>query len=428
MIQELTIKNFLSFKEDVTLSFEATKDKTFEDYQVVKMPDGTRLLRFAMVYGANASGKSNLLEALEFLRFFWFAKTQDIEKPTGAIPFLLDKQTPNQSSEFSLKFYVEGVKYWYQLSLNRNIVLMEKLSYYKSIQPAMIFFREHKDGKAIIKMNPAVLKLDDVTMKELGLRCLPNMSVFAARSQVNLSAPSIDKVRDWLGKAIMPLVKPKTDMFDYARRKIYDESDLREYLINFLRSADFNVTGVKTDETEINIPESMMDFIIHSNISLEDKKQIKEKGTINEFETFFEHTVHNERGEEVYKMDSAFQSDGTRRTLGIEAALYKTLHQNGFLFIDELEASLHPDLVELILREFLNKHSHSQLLITTHYDPLLNTVDDLIRKDSVWFTEKQESGNTDLYSLVEFKGLNKLSSIQRAYRNGVFGAIPNIRF
>ena len=83
--------------------------------------------------------------------------------------------------------------------------------------------------------------------------------------------------------------------------------------------------------------------------------------------------------------------------------------------------------MEFIIEQFLKVQSHSQMLVTSHYDPLLNTVDDLLRKDSVWFTEKEEDGNSRLYSLVEFKGLNKISSFQRSYRNGVFGALPNIQ-
>lgn len=95
--------------------------------------------------------------------------------------------------------------------------------------------------------------------------------------------------------------------------------------------------------------------------------------------------------------------------------------------IDEIESSLHPDLVEFILEKFLREKNESQLLITSHYDPLLNTVDDLLRKDSIWFTEKDESGATSLYSLVEFRGLGKIKSFQKSYRNGLFGAIPSIK-
>ena len=85
-----------------------------------------------------------------------------------------------------------------------------------------------------------------------------------------------------------------------------------------------------------------------------------------------------------------------------------------------------PDLVEYVIEQFLKSKNESQLLVTTHYDPLLNTINDLIRKDCVWFTEKDETGNTSLYSLTDFNGLNKISSFQRSYRNGVFGALPKI--
>jgi len=98
-----------------------------------------------------------------------------------------------------------------------------------------------------------------------------------------------------------------------------------------------------------------------------------------------------------------------------------------FLSIDEIESSLHPELIEFILEQFLKENSRSQLLVTTHYDPLLNTIDDLIRRDSVWFTEKGEDGSSELYSLSDFKGLNKIRSFLKSYRNGRFGALPNIQ-
>ena len=142
--------------------------------------------------------------------------------------------------------------------------------------------------------------------------------------------------------------------------------------------------------------------------------------------TDFEHTVRNARGVEKYDLPNNLQSDGTRRTFGVETAVYEALKGEKMLTIDEIESSLHPDLVEFIIQQFLQTHNRSQLLVTSHYDPLLNTVDDLMRKDSVWFMEKGEDGGSSLYSLVEFKGLNKISSFQKSYRNGVFGALPNI--
>lgn len=143
MILELKVKNFLSFKDEVTFSFEATKDKSYEDYQVVEVAPNIRILRLAVVYGANASGKSNLIETFEFLRHFWFNKPESKDKSTGVVPFLLDMNTPNEASEFSLIFYIEGVKYMYSLELEKRKVISEKL--YISGNTASFNFRS-SDG------------------------------------------------------------------------------------------------------------------------------------------------------------------------------------------------------------------------------------------------------------------------------------------
>ena len=116
------------------------------------------------------------------------------------------------------------------------------------------------------------------------------------------------------------------------------------------------------------------------------------------------------------------ESTGTLRTFGIETVLYEALESNAFLPIDEIGTSLHSKLLEKILFEYLKTRSRSQILVTTHNDGLLDLVDDLIRKDSVWFTEKKKSGVTDLYKLTDFRGINRLSSIRDAYRNKRFGA------
>ena len=193
----------------------------------------------------------------------------------------------------------------------------------------------------------------------------------------------------------MPSIRPMTSMFEHASMKMTEDATLKSYLLDFIHKADFNITGVKTEAETAK--------------------------------TTFEHTVKNKRGTEVYTLPNTLQSDGTTRTFGIEAAIYEAIKKEAFLHIDEIESSLHPELVEFILQKFLSSSNRSQLLVTTHYDPLLNTVGDLMRSDSVWFTEKDESGATNVYSLADFKGLSRISSFQKAYRNGVFGALPNIK-
>lgn len=428
MIQELKISNFLSFKEEVTFSFEATKDNTFEDYQVVEVAQGVRLLRFAVVYGANASGKSNLISAFEFLRDFWFELKKDITEKTDTIPFKLDRETPKQPSSFSLKFYVEGVRYWYQLEIDESRVYLEKLFYYSSIQPTLLFERTFKNNVSVISFNQSVVKISAVAKEEINLKCLPNISFFAARNQVNVALPRIDAARDWMKQTVLDTIDPRTHMFEFAQNRIQDDENLKGHLLDFVREADFNITNIKSKVEKQEMPQDLLDFFLKSDsLSEEEKTRLQVEKSIPQVKTDFEHTVTNIRGIEKYFLPEDHESEGTRRITGVQTALYMTLQANAFLAIDEIESSLHPDLIVYLLKKFLeNKNNRAQLLITTHYDPLLNQTDELFRKDSVWFTEKNKAGSTELYSLVEFNGLKRLASLQKAYRQGRFGAIPRI--
>ncbi|MCD8290843.1 MAG: ATP-binding protein [Prevotella sp.] len=397
MIEEITFKNVLSFKNETTLSFEATSDKTFESYHVVTMPNGTRLLKLGIVYGANAGGKSNLLSAISLLRNFMVIDPQNMDEPTGFEPFLLDKETPNLPSEYSIKFWVNGIRYWYQLITTTKLVLQEKLSYYKTVQPIKIFERAFEDGQSVLSFNPAVQRLGQNEHKAISLNCLPNKSFFAARGRVNMKIQHVDAVRQWIHNNFMPMVSPITNMEKYSKKMIKEDISFKEHLLRFLHQADFNITGLN-EKTEVP----------------------------NEQVLGFEHTVENKHGLEKYEFSTHQESAGTTRVIDIEATIYEAIKNNSFLMIDEIDSSLHPNLIEFIIQEYITNSSESQMLITTHYPGLLNTIDDLIRKDNIWFVEKDKSGATDLYSLVEFKGLNKISKIERAYRIGKFGALPNI--
>ncbi len=428
MIQEIIAKNFKSFKDEVTFSFEATKDKTFEDYHVVEVAPGVRLLRLALVYGANASGKSNLLEIFDFLRMFWFNKPEDMDEPTGTIPFRLDRETPAMPSCFEIKFYVDSTRYWYILKLDERRVYTEKLYYYKTTQPTMLFSRDWKDGQSVIYINGTVLKVSKAAQEEILLKCLPNMSFFAARNQVNISIPEIDVAKDWMRESILPRITPDTQMFLYASERMAKDVSLKDYMLDFVHRADFNITGVNSNIVKKQLSPELVNYLKASeNIPTVEKDRLLKDQSYETIETSFEHTVYNERGGEKYVLPTELQSAGTRRTIGVEAAIYSAIEKQAFLHIDEVEASLHPELVEFIIQRFLSTKNRSQLLVTTHYDPLMNTIDDLLRRDSVWFTDKRADGATDVYSLVEFKGLKRISSIQRAYRNGLFGAMPNIK-
>lgn len=430
MIQEIKIKNFLSFKDEVKLSFEASKDNFAEDSQVVQINENTRLLRFAIIYGYNASGKSNLLGVFDFLSQFWTYKPKDVDIKTGVIPFRLDNQSPNEPSCFELIFYVQDTRYWYQLQLDERQVYLEKLSYYKTTQPIMLFERVLQDGQSVVNINQNAEKISAAARELITINCLKNLSFFVARNQVNVSLPIIDAAKDWMKNQVMPVIFPNTRLTSYAEKLVSKSQKLSNHLVQFLSQADFNITDISSTVIDHQLSDDDVNYLTENNGDSDEEtlleiERIKKERTIQQIKTVFEHTVENENGRESYQLDKRFESEGTIRTFGIETAIYEALSSVSILPIDEIETSLHPKLLEKILYDYLKTPSRSQLIVATHNDGLLDLVDDLIRKDSVWFTNKDKAGVTELYKLTDFRGVNRLSSIREAYRNKRFGATMN---
>jgi hypothetical protein len=430
MIQEIKIKNYKSFKDEITFSLEATKDTSFESSQVVELPDGTRLLRFAMIYGYNASGKSNLLSAIDTLHALMKREPRLATEPIGIVPFLLDKEAPQQNTSFELKFYINGTKYWYKLELNRKEFVSEILYFYKdkSDRRTELFNRKNERGVSIINFNTSIIKLSKSAIDEIHVKCLKNASVFTALNRVNINVEILNQVVEWVDSNIMPVIDNDSELQGWAEGQLQQNGELKNYLVNFLHKADFNITDIRPNIIRHSIPSELLEKLnMRDDIPESELKRLNETHEMEVIDTDFLHNVTNERGKELYTMPFGRQSLGTRQIFGIETAIYLGIKQQSFLSVDEIESSLHPNLVLYILKRFLStRDNQSQMVISTHYVPLLDLVDDLFRKDSVWFTEKQENGATDLYSLVEFKGLNRISSIEKAYLNGNFGGISKI--
>ena len=428
MVHELRIKNFLSFKEETVISFEASKDKFKEDSLLVTMNDGTRLSRIAIIYGANASGKSNLLGAFEFLFWFWDRLTDNQETSTEVEPFTLDIDTPSQPSEFELKLYVNDKKSVYQLSLNTKAILSEKLLVYNSNQPSLLMLRELVDGNTVLKFNPALIKVPAVVKDELTVRCLNNMSFFAARKRVNCNLGEIDDVRDWMINHTLPVIDLGQNMFTYAESNMLDSADAKNHLLEFSHQIGLNIEDMIVEKDYMPLTPEMIQFMQASGRLSEENlsKLNKDPRMQTGFKTDFRVSVYNKRGKEVYTLPKSSQSEGTKRSMGVETAIYVAEKNNKLLPIDEIESSLHPMLLKFMIVKFLKTESRSQLLLTTHYDPLFNAADDYLRKDSFWLMDKEENGNSILYSLVSKNGVNKMRSLQRAYLNNKLGALPKI--
>lgn len=427
MIQELSIKNFRSFKDEVTLNFEASKDYNYEDSQVVKMSDGTRILRFIVFFGSNASGKSNLLEAVEFLRNFLSHKPKDADVPIKVEPFMLDKETKDQPSEFKVRFYSGGLRFMYTLTVDKKYVYEEQLFVYTSNQPTTLFIRKLEDNKSIVKFN-ASLKISDLAVQEIELRCLKNTSLLAVINTVNTSFGNIEVARDEFRDHVMPIISPLSQMLDFAEREMVDNEKLQKYLLTFVKEADFNITNIHVEKKEETIPDNFKKMLLSSSdLPEEAKKDIQGRKFFETINAFFEHRVVNGRGEESYILSDEQQSRGTQRVLGLEAAINEAAKENDFVFVDEIENSLNPLLLDFVLQKYLSVYSQSQLLVTTHFDMLLNRTDKYIRKDSIWFTEKQKDGSTKIYSLKNVRGVNKMRNLQKRYEEGsLVDAYPHI--
>ena len=239
MIQELKIKNFKSFRDEAELSFEPSGEDRYNS--VVTMPDGVQLLRFAVVLGANASGKSNLLDAIEFLRTFWNNIPATNNDGTDVQPFLMREDALSFDTEFEVKFYVDSIRYWYQLTVNPEKVCREVLFVYLSNRPTKVFCREDVDGVSKLNFNPAVAKLSQAEIEVMSMNCLRNMSVLAVLKKVNIAVPYLDNMRRWIDTRMLPLQSGTlSSLSSEAKKHIADSEDFRDYLMQFAKEADYS--------------------------------------------------------------------------------------------------------------------------------------------------------------------------------------------
>jgi AAA15 family ATPase/GTPase len=192
-----------------------------------------------------------------------------------------------------------------------------------------------------------------------------------------------------------------------------------------LQKADFNISEIHSSEFEQKIPEDFIRDAKNMGMPSKELERLEKERIIKMPKTEFGHSVVNNDIKEVFNLPIEWQSDGTKRVFGLSGAIFKAIERQAFLSIDEIESKLHPRLIEYVIEQFIRSSEQAQLLVTTHYDNLFDE-SDLLRNDSFWFTEKGDDGSTKLYPLSEFNGLKRISSLQKAYKFGKFGAVPNI--
>ena len=404
MIVNFNIQNFGSVKEKQTLSFEADASKHLEDTYVVHTA-GKRLLKLALIYGANASGKTTILKALDSLRDL---VVNPKEKKTDILyfdPFLFDAQTPQQPTKLSIEFVHKEVYYQYEVAFTKQAVIWEAL--FNTSKKILVYKRTTDIKEQLTKISFGDnITIDKNAKQVLELNTLWNNTVLGGFLKTNINLEEFRRVADWFRNYLKPIVAPDTKLDTYITNKIDDEKITKEEILEILKKADFNISDMIIRKKEEIVPEDLLRFF---------KGQIEIKGRI-----IFQHKVDNV----LYNLPMDQESEGTKRFYGFAGLLALLIKTPTIFLIDELESSLHPDLYTHFLLSFLQNAQHSQLIATTHNRELLGDTD-IFRNDVIWFTNKGEDCATELYSLADFD-TSAIKNILNAYKIGKFSGVPRL--
>lgn len=413
MLIEFSVKNFLSFKEKVTLSME--KGNGDENLENVITNNITDLLKTAAIYGANASGKSNILKA--FTCAILMVRNSNLIPIEGKWnfikPFLFDETSKKSPSEFEFIFIVNNVKYRYFFSADENKVYDEILDAYYSQKPTNIFTRT--------KTNNYVFNSDKNKLESLATNNTENKLFLSTATTWNY-----DKTKDaflWFSTAIDTYDSfneiADKDLIDYSN----DDESLKTFSLKLLKEADILIKDITVDYEEKEIDSTMVDMFIPPLARNGKKYKIKNVNIEVEHEV-----VDNNNNRHIYKLNFNEESSGTRVLFAFAPFLKRAFENTKIIIVDELEKSMHPSLVKFIVKLFNNENinkANSQLIFTTHATNLLDL--ELLRRDQIWFTEKNpDKGVSELYPLDSFS-VRKDENISKGYINGRYGAIPFIK-
>lgn len=423
MIQEFSIRNYLSIKDTQTLSFVPRKRNLDSELFTAEAIPGVRLLKSAMIYGANASGKSNILKGLQFLRNLT-VKRRERGEDTGFVPFKFSDETVNEAGEFEIIFYEGGNKFRYFLKVSSLEIIEEELNYYPGQSPATIYYRK------TIKENEIQIDIDGeygVNKAERDMiraRVLPNVTVLSTLSEVSPQKEYILRAYNWFFRMLKPIIEPTTMLNRYTSKLLENETQIEDKITQLMKKADFNVEKIITEETFLEIGEEDLEKLSSELPGSIVKKIRKEKG-IKSKELKLQHKINNAGKEEFYLLDHELESRGTWRYFGLSGPILETLMGHKILFIDEIDSSLHPDILNYLYSLFLVNSQGAQIIFTLHSRELLSD-SELQRRDSIWFTEKQGDGSTELYSIADITGVRNDKNFGNLYKSGRFGAKPTL--
>ncbi len=415
MLLEFSVTNYRSINKRVTLSLVASKDETHaENTFPVEGGADLSLLKSVAIYGANASGKSNLLRALSFMMRFVRTSASEGQRgdPIDVEPFKLDPETAKQPSEFELAFILDGERYVYGFMADQERVYEEWLT--AARKKPRVLFRRSSDGDFYFGPSWRGAR------RKLAAMTRPNALFLSVAVQfANTTAePVFDWFRDSL-RAISDEPETESEMLFTINMFAQDE-DFPKHLARFIKDADigidrFGLERVPLSERLLELPERLRKPFL-SGLPQE-HQDILQDAYDHDVKSFHTSTDGSEVVFDLRRDESA----GTVRLFALAGPFLHVLSKGCVLLVDDIASKLHPLLTRFLIDEIHRASTGSQLIFTTHDCSLLDS--GLFRRDQIWFTEKDRPGATDLYSIWDYKP-RKDENFRTGYLQGRYGAIP----
>jgi AAA15 family ATPase/GTPase len=412
MLVEFRIKNFRSLRDEQVLSLVASTDKTLADTHALNtgLKAAPRLLKSAVVYGANASGKSNLVKALQYMRgvVTESAALQPGQTFDRLQAFKLDAISGNQPTEFEVTFILDGVRYQYGFAMNTHRIVSEQLLVYKAFKPQRWFERhfDAESGKDVYEFGPSLKGA-----KNLWEGATRANALFLSVA-VQLNSEALRPVFDWFANRLV-IFNEQSPLAPQFSLQMLKQEPQRKAICEFLRAADTSIADI-----EVTTQQAMV-HTIHVDLSTGKREETGGEQAVDEVK--FHHIT--EHGKAVF--DLMDESGGTRNLLFLAGPILDILNQGLTLVVDELDTSLHTLLVQALVRLFHRPEVNTggaQLVFTTHDTSLLDAYG-LFRRDQVWFVEKRPDQSSSLYPLLDFSP-RKHEALERGYLQGRYGALP----
>ena len=421
MLIEFSVGNYRSFKEKVTFSMVAanlvSQDKNLDTNNVIAVDKELSLVKSAAIYGANASGKSNLAKALQFMKWFMVNSSKETQstEAIGVEKFRLSTETDDQPSFFEIVFLLDGQQHRYGFTADREKVRSEWLYYVPKTRETKLFDRQEDtfDVAKILKANGIPARTRD------------NALFLSVSAQFNVDKS--ERILDWITYQLNFISGMDDQELLGCTINCLLEKENHNEIIELVKRLDLGIAGVELDQLD---PKDILRFDdVPEGMQHELKKILVQNNTkLNSISTIHQKFDRNKDPVLLEEFDlSSEESDGTQKIFALASLLIDALKHNKALIIDEFDARLHPlmsrSIVELFNSNGTNPHN-AQLIVMTHDTNLLSNK--IFRRDQIWFTEKDRYGATALYSLAEYKVRND-ASFESDYIKGKYGAIPYIQ-